>query len=119
MAIPQILADHASTLLRAGLTREQAVDAIAELVDDLIDWRDVIPGGIGELAEGMDEHAARLAAGLIVDAIPDPAARAERLRERAAKLRAEAVDHPGRAAGMLRRAARKERRASHLDGGEG
>jgi len=86
------LAELQATIAAAvagGVTRDEAVDVVAELLDFLTPIEDLLPGHVGKLAEeAVDEAIERTAARLVDLVFPDPAkaeARLTRQRQRQAR----------------------------------
>lgn len=113
-ALFPMLTEHAAALLSSGWSREVVLDEVEDLVDDLVDWSELIEGPLGVQLEAIDGTVARMLATAIVDAVPDRETRAARLQARAAELRASVAGGAHGAKAKLRRAQRKERRADRL-----
>ncbi len=91
--------DLADEMIEGGTPKKEALDQLAESLDDMIDFGAL--GGVGKVVEAVDRQLFRAAIGVVVSLAGDPERRAER-RERRQKRREERKS---------RRAARKESRS--------
>lgn len=75
------------TLDEAGWTKEQAIDTVAELLDEAIAFDRLAPAPVGVVVEQFDGPAFRALAGLAWDLVhgADPEKRAARKARRAAR----------------------------------
>ena len=92
-------------LVDEGADREEAIDAVVEFLDRLLDLGALVPGPAGVALETVDGPLMRAAIGLVVSFAADPDRRAARRSKRAERRAA-------------RRARRAERRASRSGGDE-
>ena len=92
--------DLADEMIDGGTPKKEALDQLAESLDDMIDFSAL--GGVGKVVEAVDRQIFRAALGVVVSLAGDPERRAER-RARRQKRREE------------RRARRAERRASRSE----
>lgn len=60
------LADFAAELLARGHTPGEVVDLVADLGDELVDWREVVKGPVGAVLEATDRAILRSFVRLVV-----------------------------------------------------
>jgi hypothetical protein len=74
--------DLADELIEGGLSEDEALDAIAEFLDKLVDFSDFVPAPIGGVVEIVDRPVIRAALGLVLAFAKDPERRARRQARR-------------------------------------
>ena len=104
---------HAEALLQSH-SQAETVDLLGDLIDDLVDWDEILSGPLGELIEEHDDEIGRALAQMLIEQIGAQGERADRMLARAARLDLRAAKHPERAARLQRRASRLVARAAEL-----
>ena len=107
------LTAHAEALLQSH-GKDETIDLLGDLIDDLADWDEILAGPPGDLIEEHDDEIGRALARLLIEQIGGRGERAERMEARAGRLVARAAEHPGREVRLRRRAARLVARAAEL-----
>lgn len=72
--------DLAEELIDGGTPKKDALDQLAENLDDMIDFGAL--GGVGKVVESVDKHVFRAIIGVVVSLAGDPERRAERREKR-------------------------------------
>lgn len=74
--------DLVDVLLDEGVERDDAIDAVVDLLDQLLTWGEWVPGPVGDAIESIDGPVLRAALDLVISIASNESDRARRRTRR-------------------------------------